>query len=113
MSKKLYKIFILSIFIFIIMCNGKSIAVESKNINKPITNWTSGRFNGWTDELKKEEYEKILTNLKNDFGYEGNTINEEMKMKTTISITKKSKVWYTELPLVDDKYKYAIRIRNW
>ena len=55
---------------------------------------------------------KILANLKKDFGYTGETVNEEMKMKTTISITKKSKTFLSNLPFVDNTYKYTIRIRK-
>ena len=123
MSKKIFKIFILSILL-IMISNIKSFGVVSKDINKQITNWTSGGFTGWTDDLKKQEFQKILNNLKkqefqkilnnlkNDFQYTGKTINNEMKMKTTISIVDKSKVWYSNLPFVEDKYEYTIRIRN-
>lgn len=111
MSKKIYKIFILSVLL-IIMFNIKSYAVVSKNINKQITNWTSGGYSGWTDELKKQEYEKILKYLKNDFQYTENKVNNEMKMKTTISIEKKSKKLSSYLPWKDTVYEYTIRIRN-
>lgn len=111
MNKKIFKIFILSILL-IMISNIKSFGVVSKDINKQITNWTSGGFTGWTDDLKKQEFQKILNNLKNDFQYTGKTINNEMKMKTTISIVDKSKVWYSNLPFVEDKYEYTIRIRN-
>lgn len=112
MSKKIYRIFILSILIFIFICNNKVFGVESKDVDEQITNWSSGGMTGWTDELKKEQYKKILANLKKDFGYTGETINEEMKMKTTISITKKSKTFLSNLPFVDNTYKYTIRVRK-
>ena len=66
MSKKIYKIIFLSILLIVIF-NVKSFAVVSKDVNKKITNWTSGGFTGWTDDLKKQEYEKIYSNLKKDF----------------------------------------------
>ena len=58
MSKRIYKIFILSVLL-IVMFNIKSFAVVGKDINKQITNWTSGGYTGWTDDLKKQEYDKI------------------------------------------------------
>ena len=88
-----------------------SFGVIGQNIDQKITNWESGGFSGWTDTTKKEAYEKILNKLKKDFQYNGNDINKEMKMKTTISIVDKSQIWYTYIN-GKAKYKYTIRIRN-
>ena len=111
MSKRIYKIFILSVLL-IMLFNIKSFAVVGKDINKQITNWTSGGYTGWTDDLKKQEYDKILSYLKNDFQYTGDTVTNEMKMKTTISIEKKSRKVFSYLPWNDEVYEYTIRIRN-
>mgnify|MGYP000020687874 FL=1 len=111
MSKRVYKIFILSVLL-IVMFNIKSFAVVGKDINKQITNWTSGGYTGWTDDLKKQEYDKILSYLKNDFQYTGDTVTNEMKMKTTISIEKKSRKFFSYLPWNDAAYEYTIRVRN-
>ena len=111
MSKKIYKIIFLSILLIVIF-NVKSFAVVRKDVNKKITNWTSGGFTGWTDDLKKQEYEKIYSNLKKDFQYRGDSVNNEMKMKTFISIEKKSKKLFSQLPWNETEYEYTIRIRN-
>lgn len=105
MLKKIIKIFIILI-ITLLSLNAKTYAVVGEDINKKITNWSSGAITGVTDEAKKEIYQKILNNLRDTFQYDGSTINKEMKVNTTISVIDKKKT------LLGDGYKYTIRIRN-
>ena len=86
------------------MFNIKSFAVVSKNINKQITNWTSGGYSGWTDELKKQEYEKILKDLKNDFQYTENKVNNEMKMKRVFGLRIESSAYSLLVDFTSDDY---------
>lgn len=103
---------ILIIVIIILMIGvGKSYGVVSKDINKQITNWSSGGFTGWTEELTKEAKDDILANLQKDFNYKGNTINKEMKMMTKISVEEKKQTFLSMLPWVENEYTYTIRIR--
>lgn len=106
MKKTLCKILIVIVAILCLSVN-KVYAVIGKEINKQVTNWNSGGFTGWTEELKEEAIQKILRNLKKDFEYKGSSINNEMGMKTTISIEDKHKGGLLWL-----KTKYKIRIRN-
>lgn len=106
MKKNLCKILVI-IIVALMLFTEKSYGAIGKDINERITNWVSGGYTGWTDELKQEEYKKILANLKNDFQYQGTSINNEMKMKTTISIEDRYKggLFWQEI-------RYKIRIRN-
>lgn len=106
-KKNLCKILVI-IILALMLFTEKSYGAIGKNIDERITNWYSGGSGaGWTDELKQKQYETILANLKNDFQYKGTSINNEMKMKTTISIedTYKSGFLWRET-------SYKIRIRN-
>ena len=110
-EKNICVILILFIIIFIIGVR-ENYGVISKNIDKKITNWTSGGYTGWTEELTQEAKEKILSNLKKDFNYKGSTINNEMRMLTKISIEEKKQTIISHLPWVENEYTYTIRIRN-
>lgn len=63
---------------------------------------------------------EIAKELKETYGYEYSDVRDKMTFDTTISIVKKSKPFYTKVPLVGDKlgdwigddYKYTIKIRK-
>ena len=108
MLKKLIRTFCI-IIILIVSVVGNTYATIGTDIGQKITNWSSGSSDGLSDEQKKEIYQEILKKLKNDFQYTGNTVNNEMKVHTTISVVSKNKIWN---PFSSDKYKYTIRIRK-
>lgn len=108
MLKRLIKIFCI-LMILIVSLIGNTYATIGTDIDKKITNWSSGSSDGLSDEQKKEIYQEILNKLRNDFQYTGDTVNNEMKVHTTISVVSKKKIWN---PFSSDKYKYTIRIRK-
>lgn len=109
--KKIYKILLIFMVIFIIG-NSKSYASIGKNLDKKITNWTSGGFTGWTEELTNEAIADVLANLKNDFQYQGDRVNNEMRMLTKVSVEDKKQTIISHLPWLENKYKYTLRIRH-
>ena len=108
MLKKLIRIFCILI-ILMVAAGGNTYATIGTGIDKKITNWYSGSSDGLSDEQKKELYQEILKNLKDDFEYTGDTVNNEMKVHTTISVVSKKKISDKSS---NDKYKYTIRIRK-
>lgn len=108
MKKKVFGIWIMIIIILFLEAR-EIYGTIGKDINEKITNWYSGGYTGWTEEMKEEQAEKILANLKKDFQYKGNSIDNEMKMKTSVSIEDKYKGGFLWL---ETKYKIRVRYRN-
>lgn len=103
---------ILVIFILILMIGiGKAYGTIGTNINKRILR-TVGLADGMSKEQKEQTVNDILKMLQDEFEYDGETVNEEMKMLTQISIEKKSQTILSHLPGLEDKFTYTIRIRN-
>ncbi len=111
MKIKLSRILLLTIAIIFIVNIKSTYSVESKDIDRQIANWTAGGTSGFTKEQNLEQHKQILLNLQNDFQYKGTTINNEMKMKTTISIIEKYDKQIL-LGLLGTEKRYKIRIRN-
>lgn len=99
--KILYKILLISLIV-ILTFSGISYCVKGA-INQEIASWHSSFTTSQsTDKRMKNWKSELLNNLKSTFGYEGNTINEMMAMKTKIYIVDDSK---------KDSYKIRVRRR--
>lgn len=103
MNKKLYQILVFALLFFIIGIP-KSYSV-SKPLNEIIASWHSDfTTSESTDEKMQGWKSELLEKLKTVFGYEGNTINEMMAMKT--------KIYITNDPEKDSTCKIRIRRRR-
>lgn len=109
-KKNLYRIIIFLVVIFAIG-TGKSYGVS---VNKEIGKWYAGEYtnSGKNTIGNEEDKEKILSKI-NDIGYDGNSINNEMKLETKITVVKKKKTnSWSSLFGEEPKYEYEIRIRK-
>ncbi len=109
-KKSIVKILIILIF-FLTITTGKTYGTVGTGINKSLTKWTSLSV-GMEKEEKQQMVDEFLEKLRQDFQYEGDTINYEMRMLTQISIVKKTQTLISQLPWLEDEYTYTVRIRN-